>query len=177
MKKEFLTNLGITDSDVLDKIMAEQGRDIQREQAKFADYADIKEQLKKANEKIESFGDVDAIKSEVEKYKTDIANMQKESELKIKKLERQGKIKDYISGKKYINDLTREGIFNKLESALEDEKNKDKSLDDVYKDLTKDMKGIYAEEKPSQQIVVPPMQNKPASDDNAIRRIMGLPIK
>ena len=39
MKREFLTGLGVTE-DVIDKIMAENGKDIEAAKAKYADYVE-----------------------------------------------------------------------------------------------------------------------------------------
>ena len=82
MKREFLEGLKL-DADIIDKIMAENGKDINREKAKYADYDDIKSQLEVANKTIEKFKDYDQTKAEVEKYKAENEKLQKESAIKI----------------------------------------------------------------------------------------------
>ena len=70
MKREFLTGLGIAE-DVIDKIMAENGKDIEAAKAKYADYDALKAQLAEANGKIEEFGklDFDGVKKMADDYK------------------------------------------------------------------------------------------------------------
>ena len=73
MKRDFLEALGI-EKDVIDKIMAENGKDINAAKGEFAtlqqELESTKEQLKTANGTIEGFGDVEAIKAQVAEYRT-----------------------------------------------------------------------------------------------------------
>lgn len=62
MKREFLKELGVAD-DVIDKVMAENGKDIQAEQSKLSEKDKeidlINNQLKEANKTIKSYKDMD----------------------------------------------------------------------------------------------------------------------
>lgn len=145
MKKDFLIGLGIAE-DVAEKIMAENGKDITREQNKFADYDDTKSALKKAQDTISGFGDVDSIKADVAKYKTEAETARKEAADKIAQLETTAKVKDYLSGKKFVNELTRDAIASKLAETLGSDESKGKSLDDLFTGLTKDQKNILVDE-------------------------------
>lgn len=75
MKREFLEELGL-DKEAIDKIMAENGKDIQAEQKKVSqletENESVKAQLKEANETIDSYKDmnIDEIKQSVEEWKT-----------------------------------------------------------------------------------------------------------
>lgn len=178
MKREFLKGLNLTDEQI-EAIMTENGKDIESTKAKFQDYEEIKKNLENANKKIESFGDVDAIKAEVEKWKSDYQKAQDESNAKIAKMERQQKIKDFTSGKKFVNDFTRDYINGQLETALSDDKSKGKSLDDLLSEITKDKTNIFVDENKPQPPKVPNMKN-PGGDSalaekNAARAVMGLP--
>lgn len=74
MKREFLKELGIED-EVIDKIMDENGKDIEglrsKAEAITADRDGLKEQLAAANEQIEGFKelDVDGIKAKADEWK------------------------------------------------------------------------------------------------------------
>ena len=61
MKREFLQNLKVGDApltkEVIDVIMAENGRDIEGTKAKFADYEHIKEQLTEAQTALQGMQD------------------------------------------------------------------------------------------------------------------------
>lgn len=73
MTREFLKQLGIEDKDTVDKVMSENGKDINAEKNKFGDYETLKNQLSEANKKIEEFGklDYDGVKAMADKYKAD----------------------------------------------------------------------------------------------------------
>lgn len=55
MKREFLTSLGLTDEAIINKIMAENGNDIEGVKLKYADYDTLKTQLSTANTKLEGY--------------------------------------------------------------------------------------------------------------------------
>ena len=63
MKREFLLNFKVGDQplpkEIIDAIMAENGRDIQNAKAPFADYDTIKQQLETAQTTIQGFKDQD----------------------------------------------------------------------------------------------------------------------
>lgn len=145
MKRDELQTLGLTD-DQIDKVMKLNGDDINREKSKFADYDEIKQQLEKANETINGMADYDDVKAKVAQYQQDAETAKNEYDAKVKRLELQAKIKDFTSGKKFVNDLTRDAINAQLEAALDDDANKGKSLDDLLKTLTDGKADIFREE-------------------------------
>jgi phage minor structural protein GP20 len=178
MKRDFLEGLNL-DADVIDKIMAENGKDVQREKAKYADYDDIKAQLETANKTIEKVKDYDETKAEIGKYKAEIEKLQKDSAAKIAAMERSAKVKDYLSGKKFVNDITREAIAAKMGEVLGADESKGKNLDDIFAEITKDKADILKDETQPTPPVVPPMSGKggKSDDDAQARAVMGLPPK
>ena len=156
MKTEFLAGLGI-DEKAIPQIMAENGKDIERAKEKFADYDDLKAQLKTANEKIASFGDVEAIKADVEKYKMEAETAKAESEKKVKQLELRSQVKEFTNGKKFVNDLTKEAIESKLLEALSGDDAKGKNLADLFGEFTKDKTNILVDENAPKPPNVPEM--------------------
>ena len=135
MKREELQTLGLTDEQI-NSVMKLNGDDINREKSKFADYDAIKQQLEKANATIDGM-----------------------------KLELQAKIKDFTSDKKFVNDLTRDAINAQLESALNDDANKGKSLDDLLKALTDGKDDIFREENTPTPPHVPGMTGDKGTED------------
>lgn len=178
MKRDFLESLGIP-AEAIDKIMAENGKDIEGAKAKFADYDDIKKQLEAANTTLEKFKDYDETKAEVEKYKAENKKLQEESAAKIAAMERSGKVKDYLSGKKFVNKITQDAITAKMCEALGADESKGKNLDDIFAEITKDHSDILKDDTKPTPPVVPAMGGKGGkSDDNAqARAVMGLPPK
>lgn len=166
MKREFLEGLKL-DAEVIDKIMRENGKDIESVKAKYADYDDVKKQLETANATLEKFKDYDQTKAEVEKYKAEAEKAQKEAAAKIAKFEVQAKIKDFTSNKKFVNDLTRDAINAQLEAALEKTESKGKSLEDLFKELTDGKENIVIDEnKPTPPVVTGMQGNK--GDENGV---------
>lgn len=178
MKRADLKEKGLTEEQI-DFVMSENGKDIESTKKPFADYDEIKEKLSKANETLEKFKDYDNVKADVEKYKAEAKKIQDDFELKIAKMEREGKVKEYTSSKKFVNDFTRDSINSALMAELEKEESKGKSLEDLFTALTKDKKNVLVDEKKPTPPNVPPMKDAPAKDDiaeqNKVRGIMGLP--
>lgn len=86
MKREFLQNLasGALSKEMIDAIMAENGRDIETAKAAFADYDAIKQQLAQAQETITGFEALDiegirqAAKGWEDKYNQAVSEHQKQ---------------------------------------------------------------------------------------------------
>ena len=164
MKREDLEAIGLN-AEQIDKVMKFNGDDINREKSKFADYDEIKQQLEKANAAIDGMKDYEDVKASVAKYQQEAADAKKEAEAKVKRLELQAKIKDFTSSKKFVNDITREAINAQLETALNDDANKGKSLDDILKALTDGKEDIFRDEKPATPPTVPGMNGDKGAED------------
>ena len=156
MKREELTTAGLTDEQI-NAVMKLNGDDINREKAKYSDYDDVKKQLEKANATIESWKDYDAIKADVAKYQQEAETAKKEAAAKVQQLEDRAKIKDFTSGKKFVNELTRDAINAQLYDAMNDAANKGKSLDDLLKVITDGKADIFKEENAPTPPTITPM--------------------
>ncbi len=179
MKRDFLEGLGI-EAEAIDKIMKENGKDIESAKAKFSDYDDLKQQLETANATLEKFADYDQTKAEVEKYKAEAEKIKQESAAKIAAMERSGKIKDYLSGKKFVNKITQDVITAKMCEALGADDSKGKNLDDIFAEITKDQEAdILKDDTAPTPPVVTAMGGKggKSDDDAQARAVMGLPPK
>lgn len=167
MKREELGKLGLTDEQV-DAIMKMNGEDINREKAKLADYESVKQQLDKANEAINGMADYEEVKASVAKYQAEAETARKEAEAKVQQLQLQAKIKDFTSGKKFVNDLTRDAINAQLESALNDESNKGKSLDELLNGITEGKTDIFREENAPTPPTVTGMNGDAGKEDGVL---------
>ena len=121
MERKFLEGLNI-DKENIDKIMDENGKDIQREQdkakteidAEKQKYSDLEKLLNDANQKIESFKDIDPDKlnKEIADWKEKAENAQKERD----KIEQDSTAKDLLRKAGVSDDLSLNAIlgeFNK----------------------------------------------------------------
>ena len=91
MKREFLQNFKVNEQplpkEIIDEIMAENGRDIEAAKKPFADYDSIKEQLQTAKDGLKAFDGVD-----VAQLQSKVTELQ--GKLDAKDTEWQGKLAD-----------------------------------------------------------------------------------
>ena len=132
MKRDDLKNLGITDPEVLDKIMDMNGADRNAERQKGeTSRADIQSKLDKATadlaemtKKMDGFKDFDTIKGErdtllAEKNKRAITD----------------RFNSALGQNKPLNDFTRDGLLAKFEEEIGKAENKDKKDADILSGL------------------------------------------
>ena len=177
MKREFLTGLGVAE-DVIDKIMAENGKDIEAAKAKYADYDALKTQLAEANGKIEEFGklDFDGVKKMADDYKAKFEEAQAESKKQIEAMQFNHALENALSGAKAKN-------IKAVRALLETDKlklNKDGSLTGLTEQLDKlksENDYLFETEKKEYvpQFLGGSSGGSPASDEDAVRAVMGLP--
>lgn len=105
MKREFLQNFEGLSKEAIDAIMDENGRDIERERSKRADYDTIKEQLAAANRQIEEFKgmDIDGVKKAAEEWKAKAEQAEREASERIAEMEFNGTLKEAITAAKGRN--------------------------------------------------------------------------
>ena len=106
MKTEFLQNLKIGDQalskEIIDAIMAENGKDIENAKKPFADYEHIKGQLKTAQDGLKAFEGVDVAKlqGEITTLQGKLDGKDTEWQAKLDGMAFDGRIKDAITGAK-----------------------------------------------------------------------------
>lgn len=167
MRRDFLKDLGIEES-AIDKIMAENGKDIESAKAKYADYDDMKAQLESAKATLDKVKDYDQAKADVEKWKTEYDKAVAEGEQKIRRMERQGQVKDYMGAKRFVNAVTRDAISDKLMAELDKDESKGKSLDDLFKVVTEGMENIMVDDNAPQPPTIPGMSGKPGPGEDGV---------
>ena len=139
MKRDFLKELGLTDEQV-SSVMAANGEDITREQAKAETqkkgFDELNEQFTKykteAEAKIAGFADHDQIvkeRDELLAYKT--------------KTENENRFNAVLGNNKPLNDFTREGLFGQFVAATADPANKGKTDADLFGAIIKDKERDY----------------------------------
>lgn len=180
MKTEFLKGLGL-EEEVISKIMAENGKDIQREKDKTAD---VQAKLDTATKQIDELsetvknaegkdGTITELQKKVKEYE-DAETARKEA---AKEAERKAAIRtrfDPLKGEnKYLNEGTENWIFGEFEKALADKANEGKSDADIYEAITKD-KNVF--ENPQDPFKNPPVdKNKKGGNDYMSQKYSGNP--
>ncbi len=131
----------------------------------------------------------DTLIGEFEKNKTNVDELTKQIET-FKQMEEKykaeiedNKLNDLVRGvidkHNYVNDITKNGLFNNLKEAVKNSENLGKSADELFNDITKDMKDIFKEisEDNSPKLIIPPVGNSDNNDNSQfelISKAMGL---
>ena len=187
MKTEFLKDLGLSD-DVIAKIFAESGKDVEREKAKAADaeakLADANAALATYSEKITALesaaGDAQTYKSQLDTLKQQIAADKEAAErARIEREAEAGFASRFAAAcgdAKFVNELTRDGIFAQFKGEIAKEENKGKGDREIDTALVNGKDDLFVNPNAPMPIVGggnPPPQNQ--IDENAARAVMGLP--
>lgn len=123
MKREYLEKLGL-DKETIDKIMAENGKDIEAEKskavAKEQELETIRENLTKANETIESYKDmnIDEIKASAEDWKSKCEGM----EQKLTDVKNSARLEKEIAGFNSIDSDVLLKLINQEDLVYKDDK-------------------------------------------------------
>lgn len=109
MKRDFLRNFKVGDQElskeIIDAIMAENGRDIEAAKAPYADYEAIKEQLKTAQDGLKAFEQVDVseLQGKIKALQDDLSKKDSEWQKKVDAMAFDGRLKDAITAAKGKN--------------------------------------------------------------------------
>lgn len=162
MKTDFLKGLGL-EQDAIDKIMAENGKDIAKVKA---DVEELKKQLTDKDASIEELnktikeyeGTDDTIKT-LQKKVADYEQAEKDRVQAEKDAEADRILTENILGvigdKEFVNDYTKNSIVAQVKTELAKSENKGKGAGEIFETLTKDVEGIF--KNPQQQkLTIPP---------------------
>ena len=103
MKTEFLQNLKVGDQalpkEIIDAILAENGRDIENAKKPFSDYEAIKDQLKTAQDGLKAFEGVDVgqLQGKIKELTGMLSDKDKEWQAKLDGMAFDGRIRDAIA--------------------------------------------------------------------------------
>lgn len=155
MKREFLLNFKVGDQplskEVIDAIMAENGRDIEAAKAKgaepFADYDHIKEQLTKAQEALKQFEGVDVaeLQGKIKQLQKEMADKDTEWQGKMDAQAFKARVKDAITAAKGKNPKAIAALLDL--DALKDSKNQDADIQAALESLKKDSGYLFEDDK------------------------------
>lgn len=152
MKTEFLQNLKVGDQalpkEVIDAILAENGRDIENAKKPFSDYEAIKDQLKAAKDGLKAFEGVDVSKLQVEisTLQGQLADKDKEWKEKLDGMAFDGRIKDAIAAAKGRNAKAISALLDV--DALRASKNQEADIKAALEAVKKDNGYLFETETP-----------------------------
>ena len=182
MEREFLQNFKVGEQPlpdaVIEAILNEHGKGIEREKAKYSDYETIKTQLDEAQKTIQGFQsqDIDGIKKAAadweQKYNKAIADHQAE----MAELAFGGVLKDAIAAKKGRNATAISALLDM--DALKASKNQAADIDAALDALKKENGYLFEDDKTPPPFApgagTGPVNPQPAEGLNAIRAAAGL---
>ena len=175
MERKYLKELGVAE-DLIDKIMAENGKDIEATKTKFADYDDLKTQITTANKTIQDFKDldIDGIKKSADDYKLKFEQAETASQTKINELQFNHALDGALTGSKAKSAkavkafLDMEGLKLNGEEIV--------GLKEQLEKIKTENSYLFEDETPPPQFTKGSGYNPTADGDmNAARAVMGLP--
>ena len=151
MKTEFLKELGL-EKEVIEKIMAENGKDINREKESFKEisekYKAITDDKAKMEQKLEELSNT---KSTADEYKTKLEELQeqiaKEKELtEAQKADEalNSKILSFAGDKKFTNNFVKKALLDEVKTKFKEDNTQ--GLEKIFTELTKDQAGVFQSE-------------------------------
>lgn len=150
MKREFLEGLGL-EKEVIDKIMTENGNDINKSKA---DYDEVKTQLDTANKTIKERDkqieglkkvDAEALQAEITKLQEENKEATKKYQSDLKEIKLTNAIKLAIAGKVHDEDIAA-SLFDKSKLVLTDE-GKVAGLDEQLESIKTDKAFLFKTDK------------------------------
>lgn len=153
MKTEFLKELGL-EKDAIDKIMAENGKDIEafkRDNAVLKDQiASATANLAAANQKIAEFGDLDVekIKQEASDWKQKAEEAQRKADEQVNAIRYEQAVSTYANGVRFTSELARKAFVAELkQKGLKLENDTLLGADDFTKQMREQNPDAFAKEK------------------------------
>lgn len=152
MKTEFLQNFKVGDQalpkEIIDAILAENGRDIENAKKPFSDYEAIKDQLKAAKDGLKAFEGVDVSKlqGEISTLQGQLADKDKEWKGKLDGMAFDGRIKDAIAAAKGRNAKAISALLDV--DALRASKNQEADIKAALEAVKKDNGYLFETETP-----------------------------
>lgn len=183
MKTEFLEKLIPATvegrDEIIKQIFAENGKDVNAEKAKHADYdAVVKErdEAKTAIKELEkSKGDTTELQKQLDAYKAADEQRKKDEDAAKARKETETRFDAAVGAdKKFVHEYVRTGVIGEFEKALADPANKGKSDKEIFDAITKD-KDYFASQNPPAAGGMGGMGAPPNGDAIDARVIMGLP--
>ena len=183
MKREFLENFKVGDQalpkEIVDAIMAENGRDIEAAKKPFADYDAIKEQLETARNGLKAFEGVDVSKlnEKITELTGQLSAKDSEWQKKIADMEFDGDVKDAITAARGKNHKAITALLDV--ETLRASRNRAADLKAALESLEKENGYLFGDDQ------VPPPYSAGAgssgtpvySAEDSMRAAMGLPTK
>ena len=184
MKTESLKEKGLTDEQIT-FVMAENSKDIEKykslSETQKTQLTETQKQLDEANKQINDFKemDVESIKKSAEEYKQKFEQAQRDSEIKVKEMQYDADVSNYIKSLEMTDEVHAENIKKQIkEKELKFEEGKLLGGDDLVKSYREKYPNAFkATVKPTFSGSVDTGAPSNSVQVNELRKAMGLPEK
>ncbi|MEG0282639.1 MAG: phage scaffolding protein [Bacilli bacterium] len=181
MKREFLKTLGIDDA-VIDQIMDENGKDINKSNDKVksleTEVNNTKTLLENANKEIDSYKsmDIDAIKQSAEDYKNKYETAEQDYQNKLTQMEYDNKLDKYVGTLQLKNDIYKKEVISKIkEKELKFDGDKLLGGEELVNGFKEQYDDAFIDEKPKPEFSDSTQgTDKSGSEESTLRTAMGL---
>ncbi len=180
MKTDFLKELGL-EKDVIDKIMAENGKDVEGYKNQVStlttEKGTLTEQLSAANKQIEDFKalDVEGIKAAADDYKAKFEAAEAKAKADMEKLQFDHALSAALSDVKAREPKAVAALLDM--EGLKLNNGEIVGLKDQLEKLKSEKDFLFDSDEPTPRVVASTRGGGSLSDDSAIRAVMGLPVK
>lgn len=177
MKREDLKALGLAD-ELIDKIMAENGKDIEATKAKFSDYETTKTQLADATKTIDGFKamDIEGVKKAADDWKAKAEKAEADAAAKITDMQFDGLLTSTVSAAKGKSAKAIRALLNV--DTLKSSKNQEADIKTALEALKKESGYLFEQEQTPPPYAggtgTNPVNAKYTPEVNAIRAAAGL---
>ncbi len=181
MKRDFLKDLNLAE-DVIDRIMKQNGEDIE---AAKGNLATVKADLETANKKISGYEteiknlkDTNATAEDWKQKFEDLEKANKEAADSAAAEKADKELTDAITAvfgdKKFTSDYVRNGIIADMKTEIAKPENKGKGYNEIFETLTKDKEGIFANPNPPADMTGMGNFDTKSVSESTMRAVMGL---
>lgn len=160
MKTEFLQNLKVGDQplpkEIIDAILAENGRDIENAKKPFADYDNIKEQLKAAKDGLKAFENVnvDELQGKIKTLQGDLAAKDAAWQQKLDDMTFDAAVKDAVAAAHGRNAKAIAALLDT--DTLRKSKNREADLKTAVENVKKENAYLFESERHNFRGFTPP---------------------
>lgn len=151
MKTEFLKNFKVNDQElpkeIIDAILAENGRDVEAAKKPFADYDTIKQQLTTAQETIKGFEsqDIEAVRKSAKEWEDKYNQALADHKQQMEEMAFDGILKDAITAAKGKSDKAIRALLDV--DTLKASKNQAADIKAALEDLQKESGYLFGDEQ------------------------------
>lgn len=173
MNKKDLSNLGIEDEDIAQKIIVLHGKDIEKlktdVESRDGELKTLQSQIEEATKTIEGFKemDIEGVKQKAEEWKTKAEQIEKEAAVEMQKLKFEHTLESALANSKARNTKTVKALLNLDDLKMSEETGNIIGLDEQLQKITEEHDYLFESDKTIPKIVTG-AQNKNVSVDTML---------